>query len=131
MNNPRVLVVNETKENIDKMTKELEKKKKAFEILGNTGKTITNVSKPAFIGSLLSPFDIEGPLIEIISGVALVAGYAMEKFSKINIEKIDSIMTNGDNSHKVSLEQEDVSRISDAISKRSRGIKEKKAQRQL
>lgn len=127
MNNKNVLVVKEEKETIDKISKGLKSKRRTFEILGSVGETITKFSGPVFIGSILSPFDIEGPIVEIITGVALASGYFMEKISKSNIDKIDAIITNGESGRSVNLDKDDVQRITNAISHLYKGVKEKQS----
>jgi len=129
MSKKNVLVVREDKETVDKIARGLESKRKIFEILGDVGKTVTKVAKPGFICSLLSPFDIEGPIIEIVTGAALAAGYIMERISKSNIEKIDAIITNGEASRSVKLDESDVRRIANAMSHMHRGVEERRFSR--
>lgn len=92
---PQTVVVTENKEDIKKMQDELSKKEKKYLSLYKTGEVISSVSTPIFIGSLLSPLDIEGPVVEIVSGVTLAVGAILKTVAKNELEEIKVIRTNG------------------------------------
>lgn len=127
MNNPNVLVVEESKEDVKKMKEAFEKKEKRLEKLGKLGETLTKGSTPLLIGSLLSPFDFEGPVIEIVTGITLLAGVIMKNVSINGLEKMEAIRTNGTNKSKVHLEVEDSKRIIDTCSELLNNVSHKKS----
>ena len=92
---PQTVVVTENKEDIKKMQDELSKKEKKYLSLYKTGEVISSVSTPILIGSLLSPLDIEGPVVEIVSGVTLAVGAILKTVAKNELEEIKVIRTNG------------------------------------
>ena len=85
-NNPEVIVIKEKRENVDKMKQELAKKEKQYTTLKNVGEALSAFGTPVLIGSLLSPFDFDGPIIEIVSGVVLIAGTIMKKVAQNELD---------------------------------------------
>lgn len=82
VNNPGMIVVESSKEKNEKL------RKKWTEIY-KTSSEVTKLAGTGFVGSILSPFDFEGPVVEIatavIAGVAFVtkkvAEYKLDKFA--------------------------------------------------
>lgn len=93
---PDTLMVSENRSDVEKMKEELQKKEKTCRTINKVGTVLTTIGSPVLVGSLVSPFDIEGPLVEIISGIVLVIGTLMKKFSADELEEIESIKNNGE-----------------------------------
>lgn len=92
---PQTVVVTEDKEDIKKMQDSLSKKEEKYLSLYKTGNALKTFGTPVLIASLLSPFDIEGPLIEIVSGVTLAVGAILTTVAKNELEEIKAIKANG------------------------------------
>lgn len=92
---PDGIYLYEDREDVNKMKEELIKKEKTFATMNKIGNLLTQIGSPVFVGSLVSPFDIEGPTIEIISAVVLVVGTLMKKISLDELEKLEAIKNNG------------------------------------
>jgi hypothetical protein len=92
---PDGIYLYESREDVNKMKEELQKKEKTFTTMNKVGNLLTQIGSPVFVGSLVSPFDIEGPTIEIISAVVLVVGTLMKKISLDELEKLEAIKNNG------------------------------------
>ena len=108
----------ETRDNVDKMKEELKKKEKTFTTVNKVGNLLTQIGSPVFVGSLVSPFDIEGPIVEIISGIVLVIGTLMKKISADELEKLEAIKNNGElHSTKITsnFDKEDIDNIRKTI----------------
>ena len=85
----------ESREDVNKMKEELQKKEKTFTTMNKVGNLLTQIGSPVLVGSLVSPFDIEGPVIEIISGIVLIVGTIMKKISLDELEKLEAVKSNG------------------------------------
>ena len=94
--NPEVLGVSEKRSDVEKMKEALAKKEKRCRIINKVGTVLTTIGSPVLVGSLISPFDFEGPVVEIISGIVLVAGTLMKKFSGDELEEIEAIKSSGE-----------------------------------
>lgn len=93
---PDTLMVSENRSDVEKMKEALQKKEKTCRTINKVGTALTTIGSPVLVGSLVSPFDIEGPLVEIISGIVLVIGTLMKKFSADELEEIEAIKNNGE-----------------------------------
>ena len=93
---PDTLMVSENRSDVEKMREELAKKEKRCRTINKVGTALTTIGSPVLVGSLISPFDIEGPFVEIISGIVLVVGTFMKKFSADELEEIEAIKTSGE-----------------------------------
>lgn len=125
MNNdlPETLVISESKENTEKIKSALEKKEEFYVKLNKTGNVLTTVGKPVLIGSLLSPFDFEGPIIEIASAVTLSIGIIIKAIAKNELKEIKAIKTNGEKYQDVQDDidekvEKEIQEILDTINKR-------------
>ena len=125
MNNdlPEALVISESKENTEKIKSALEKKEEFYVKLNKTGNVLTTVGKPVFIGSLLSPFDFEGPIIEIASAVTLSIGIIIKAIAKNELKEIKANKTNGEKYQDVEYDidekvEKEIQEILDTINKR-------------
>ena len=88
---PDVIAVNEKRSDVEKMKEKLAKKEKTCRTINKVGTVLTTIGSPSLVASLISPFDFEGPVVEIISGIVLVAGTLMKKFSGDELEEIEAI----------------------------------------
>lgn len=114
MEYPDGIYLYESREDVNKIKEELIKKEKTFKTLNKVGSVLTQLGSPVFVGSLVSPFDIEGPTIEIISGIVLIIGTLMKKISLDELEKLEAIKNNGEFSYtKITnnIEKEDIENI--------------------
>lgn len=114
MGYPDGIYLYEDRSTVEKMREELIKKEKTFKTINKIGNILTIIGSPVLVGSLVSPFDIEGPLIEIISAVVLVVGTLMKKVSADELEEIEAIKTNGEYHYKKinsNLDKEDIENI--------------------
>lgn len=130
MNNdlPETLVISESKETTEKIKSALEKKEEFYVKLNRTGNVLTTVGKPVLIGSLLSPFDFEGPIIEIASAVTLSIGIIIKAIAKNELKEIKAIKTNGERYQDVQYDidekvEKEIQEILDTINKRKSGKK--------
>lgn len=97
---PDGLYVTESRSDVEKMKEELIKKEKTCKIVNKIGTAMTTVASPTLVASIISPLDIEGPLVEIISGIVLVIGTLMKKFSGDELEEIEAIKNEGEYHYK-------------------------------
>lgn len=125
MNNdlPETLVISESKGNTEKIKSVLEKREEFYVKLNKTGNVLTTVGKPVLIGSLLSPFDFEGPIIEITSAVTLSIGIIIKAIAKNELKEINAIKTNGERCQDVEYDidekvEKEIQEILDTINKR-------------
>ena len=125
MNNdlPEALVISESKENTEKIKSALEKKEEFYVKLNKTGNVLTTVGKPVLIGSLLSHFDFEGPIIEIASALTLSIGIIIKAIAKNELKEIKAIKTNGEKYQDVEYDidekvEKEIQEILDTINKR-------------
>lgn len=115
---PDALVVTEKKENVKTMKEKAQTSKTVFECIYEAGDGITKVGSKALIISLLSPFDFEGPVIEIVSAVATGIGLLTKIVGKTGIKISNKLLTNGsDKSEEVSdvVTKEDEAKISNLV----------------
>ena len=131
-NNPEVIVIKEKRENVDKMKQELAKKEKQYTTLKNVGEALSAFGTPVLIGSLLSPVDFDGPIIEIVSGVVLIAGTIMKKVAQNELENIEAMKTDGDHKHvpvSSKIDEKDMMLIADTAGKIRTRAEQKKSQK--
>lgn len=93
---PDVVVVSESRSDAEKMKEALARKEKTCRTINKVGTVLTTIGSPALVASLISPFDFDGPIIEIISGIVLIVGTLMKKFSGDELEEIEAIKTQGE-----------------------------------
>lgn len=93
---PDVMAISENRTDVEKMKEKLAKKEKTCRTINKVGTVLTTIGSPTLVASLISPFDFEGPVVEIISGIVLVAGTLMKKFSGDELEEIEAIKTQGE-----------------------------------
>ena len=81
MNKDSMIIIDLDKEKIDKLKKRWEKVQKRGEVL-------EKLSTSGFIISVLSPFDFEGPFIEMLTAIIAVVGFFMKRKGRIELDKI-------------------------------------------
>ena len=92
---PNTLVIKEKKSTINDMKAKAAKKEQFYSKIYKIGKDLSSTSTPILVGSLLSPFDFEGPLIEMVSAVTLSIGLMMKPIGKNGLEESKAVLTNG------------------------------------
>ena len=75
---------------IDSSKEKNEKLKKKWSTINEISSGLTNISTSGFIVSLLSPFEFDGPIIEIVTAVLAALGFVMKKISESKLKKIDN-----------------------------------------
>ena len=122
---PNTLVIKENKNTINDMKAKAAKKEQFYSKIYKIGK---DLSTPILIGSLLSPFDFEGPLIEIVSAVTLGVGLIMKSVGKTGLEESKAVLTNGSSTYskasKLMTEDEEI-RLSNLVETIKANKKEK------
>ena len=93
---PDVVVVSESRSDAEKMKEALARKEKTCRTINKVGVVLTTIGSPTLVASLVSPFDFDGPIIEIVSGIVLIIGTLMKKFSGDELEEIEAIKTQGE-----------------------------------
>lgn len=83
MNNTKGVVIDSSKQEIDDLKKKWERKKRL-------GDRLLKVGGSGFVVTLLSPFDFEGPVAEIISATIAVAGYSLKQTAEYKIDNIEA-----------------------------------------
>ena len=131
---PNTLVIKENKNTINDMKAKAAKKEQFYSKIYKIGKDLSSTSTPILIGSLLSPFDFEGPLIEIVSAVTLGIGLIMKSVGKTGLEESKAILTNGSSTYskasKLMTEEEEI-RLSNLIETIKANKKEKATRQSL
>ena len=129
---PDAIVVTEKKENVKTMKEKAQTSKTVFECIYEAGDGITKVASKALIISLLSQFDFEGQVIEIVSAVATGIGLLTKIVGKTGIKISNKLLTNGsDKSEEVSdvVTKEDEAKISNLVETIKAKREAKKAER--
>ena len=114
------------------MKEKAQTSKTVFECIYEAGNGITKVGSKALIISLFSPFDFEGPVIEIVSAVTTGIGLLAKIVGKTGIKISNRILTNGsDKSEEISdvITKEDENKISDLIESIKAKKREKEAKK--
>ena len=124
----RHYVIKENKNTINDMKAKAAKKEQFYSKIYKIGKDLSSTSTPILIGSLLSPFDFEGPLIEIVSAVTLGVGLIMKSVGKTGLEESKAVLTNGSSTYskasKLMTEDEEI-RLSNLVETIKANKKEK------
>ena len=76
---------------IDSSLEKNEMLKKKWESVHKTASAVSNVAKTGLIASLLSPFDFDGPIIEIISASVVALSFLAKKVSENRLKKLDDV----------------------------------------
>lgn len=73
---------------IDADQEKIEKLKKRWTTVNNVSTAITNVAGTGFVASMLSPFDFDGPVVEIVTAVTALVGFLGKMISKYRLEQL-------------------------------------------
>ena len=76
-----VIVLDSNQNEIEQLTRKWKKVK-------NIGDGILSFGSAGFVGSVLSPFDFEGPVVEIVTAVVAVAGFIVRKIGENHLADI-------------------------------------------
>lgn len=68
--------------------KKIEKLKKKWTTINNVSTAVSSIAGSGFIVSLLSPFDFDGPIIEIVTAVTALVGFLGKMISKYILEQL-------------------------------------------
>ena len=81
MNKEKGIVLESSKEEIEQLTKKWKKRK-------NLGERLLKLGRNGFIVTVLSPFDFEGPVAEILTATIATVGYGLKELSEYNLDNI-------------------------------------------
>ena len=81
MNKEKGIVLESSKEEIEQLTKKWKKRK-------NLGERLLKLGRNGFIVTVLSPFDFEGPVAEILTATIATIGYGLKELSEYNLDNI-------------------------------------------
>ena len=82
---------------IDSTKEKNEELKQKWSKINKLSGTLTLISSNGFIISLLSPFDFDGPVIEIVTAAVAAVGFILKKVSESKLDKLeDNILDNTD-----------------------------------
>ena len=73
---------------IDSTEEKNAKLREKWSKINNVSSKLTTLSTSGFIISLLSPFDFEGPVAEIVTAVVAAVGFVMKKVSEHKLDKL-------------------------------------------
>lgn len=73
---------------IDSNAEEIQKLIKKYKDMEAKGKTLFKLGKSGLIITILSPFDIEGPLAEMITAVVAAVGFTMKTVAKAKLDEL-------------------------------------------
>ena len=59
------------------------------------GDILLGIGGTGFVGSVLSPFDFEGPVIEILTGIIALVGLILKKVGENNLADLHGVETGG------------------------------------
>ena len=91
---------------IDSTKEKNEELKKKWSKINKVSETLTSISSSGFIISLLSPFDFEGPVIEIVTAATAAVGFILKKVSESKLDKLeDNILDNTDKDTLLTISQ--------------------------
>ena len=79
---------------IDSDKEEIERQKKKWKKVKEIGETAFKISSSGFVITLLSPFDFEGPVAEIITAVGAVGGFVTKKIADSKLNDLNGEETN-------------------------------------
>ena len=70
------------------MEQEIVRKIRKYKDMKLAGDILLGIGGTGFIGSVLSPFDFEGPIIEILTGILALIGLILKKVGENNLEDL-------------------------------------------
>jgi len=78
-----VIIIDSDKEKINKLKEKWQKVK-------TNGEILEKISTSGFVVSILSPFDFEGPITEIVTAIIAIIGFIIKRKALNELGKIDS-----------------------------------------
>ena len=69
---------------VDSNKEEIEKLREKWVSINKVSTTVSSLATSGFKVSLLSPFDFEGPVIEIVTAVVAAVGFVGKKYLWLN-----------------------------------------------
>lgn len=78
----KAIVLESTPEEIEILTRKWKKRK-------NLGERLLKLGRNGFIITILSPFDFEGPVAEILTATVAAVGYGMKEAAEYNLENLE------------------------------------------
>lgn len=78
----KAIVLESTPEEIEILTRKWKKRK-------NLGERLLKLGRNGFIITILSPFDFEGPVAEILTATVAAAGYGIKETAEYNLENLE------------------------------------------
>ena len=82
------------------MNKEIKKWKR----YRNIGDGILKFGSAGFIGSVLSPFDFEGPIVEIVTAIVAIVGFILKKTGESHLEELEGTSSSWNENDKKELD---------------------------
>ena len=89
----------------------------------NVGDGILSFGSAGFVGSVLSPFDFEGPVVEIVTAVITVCGFIVKKIGENKIEELEG--------RTAEWSEEDKEILREILKKMQEAAEERKSKKQL
>ena len=90
---------------LDSNQQEITKLTKKWKTVKNIGDGILGFGTAGFVGSVLSPFDFEGPVVEIVTGVLAVGGFILKKVGEGHLEDIEGTTASWNDNDRRDLDQ--------------------------
>ena len=78
----KAIVLESTPQEIETLTRKWERRKRL-------GERLLKLGKNGFIVTVLSPFDFEGPVAEILTAAVAAVGYGMKETAEYNLENLE------------------------------------------
>ncbi|MBP5678579.1 MAG: hypothetical protein J6X28_01965 [Bacilli bacterium] len=76
-------------------TEEYNRLLRKYQDLKLAGDILLGIGGTGFIGSVLSPFDFEGPVIEILTGIIAIIGIILKKVGENKLADLHGVETTG------------------------------------
>ncbi len=80
--NDKAIVLESSPQEIEELTKKWKKRKKL-------GERLLKLGRNGFIITVLSPFDFEGPVAEILTATVAAVGYGIKETAEYNLENLE------------------------------------------
>lgn len=82
MSSKRVVIAESNEQEIINLTKKWQKNKRI-------GNRLLKIGGSSFVVTLLSPFDFEGPIAEIITAIITAAGFILKEIAEYKLENLE------------------------------------------
>ncbi len=90
---------------LDSNKEEITKLKRKWTTVKNIGDGILAFGTAGLVGSILSPFDFEGPVVEIVTGALAVGGFTLKKIGENRLAEIEGSSATWSEDNKEQLNQ--------------------------